>query len=63
MLELGKFSLKLNFIPNRLEKYMSFNINHILVFTDSFIDSFTRQFIKKLSKSNFKYLSQEFGNN
>ena len=63
MLELGKFSLKLNFIPNRLEKYMSFNINHILVFTDSFIDSFNRQFSKKLSKNDFKYLSQEFGNN
>ena len=31
MQELGKFNLKINFIPNGLEKYMSFNINNKLV--------------------------------
>ena len=36
MQELGKFNLKINVIPNGLEKYMSFNINNKLVFIDSF---------------------------
>ena len=34
--ELGKFNLKINFIPNRLEKYVSFSINNKLSFIDSF---------------------------
>ena len=36
MQELDKFNLKINVIPNGLEKYMSFNINNKLVFIDSF---------------------------
>ena len=36
MQELGKFNLKINAIPNGLEKYMSFNINDMLIFIDSF---------------------------
>ena len=36
MQELGKFSLKINVIPNGLEKYMSFTNNNKLSFTDSF---------------------------
>ena len=36
MQELGKFSLKINIIPNELEKYMSFSINNKLSFIDSF---------------------------
>ena len=35
MQELDKFNLKLNVIPNGLEKYMSFSINNKLSFTDS----------------------------
>ena len=34
--ELVKFSLKLNVIPNGLEKYMNFTINNKLSFIDSF---------------------------
>ena len=34
MQELGKFNLKVNVIPNGLEKYMSFNINKNLSFVD-----------------------------
>ena len=34
--ELGKFNLKINVIPNSLEKYMSFTINNKLSFTYSF---------------------------
>ena len=36
MQELGEFNFKMNVIPNRLEKYMSFNINNKLIFIDSF---------------------------
>ena len=36
MQELGKFNLKINVIPNGLEKYMSFSINNKLSFIDSF---------------------------
>ena len=34
--ELGKFNLKINALPNGLEKYMSFTINNKLSFIDSF---------------------------
>ena len=65
MQELGKFNLKINVIPNRLEKYMSFSINNKLIFFDSF--QFLRfsldSSVKNLDKSDFKYLSQEFDNN
>ena len=36
MQELGKFNLKINVIPNRLEKYMRLTINNKLSFIDSF---------------------------
>ena len=36
MQELGKFSLKINVIPNRLEMYVSFSINNKLSFIDGF---------------------------
>ena len=36
MKELGKFSFKINVIPNELEKCMRFNINNQLIFIDSF---------------------------
>ena len=34
--ELGKFNLKINAIPNGLEKYMNFSINNKLSFIDTF---------------------------
>ena len=65
MQELGKFSLKINLVPNGLEKYMSFIINNKLSFVDSFpFPSFSlNRLVKKLSKHDFKSLSQEFVNN
>ena len=36
MQELGKFNLKVNVIPNGLEKYASFGINNKLSFIGSF---------------------------
>ena len=64
MKELDKFSLKINAIPNGLEKYMSFSINNRLTFIDSlqFLSSSLDSLVKSLSKDDFKYLSQEFDN-
>ena len=64
MQELGKFDFKVNIIPNRLEKYMSFNINNKLHFIDSFqfISSSLDSLVKNLGKDDFKYLNQEFDN-
>ena len=60
--ELGKFNLKINVIPNGLEKYMSFSINNKLSFTDSFqfLSSSLDNLVKK---DDFRYLSYEFHNN
>ena len=65
MRELGKFNIKVNVIPNRLEKYMSFTINNKLSFIDiiQFLSSSFNSLVKNLNKDNFKYLSQEFDNN
>ena len=52
MQELGKFNLKINVIPNGLEKYMSFSINKKLGFIDSFqfIGSSLDSSVKNLTK-------------
>ena len=65
MQELGKFSLKINFVPNRLEKYMSLSINKKLSFIDSFqfLSYSLESSVKNLGKDDFKYLSQGFDNN
>ena len=65
MQERGKFSLKINVIPNRLEKFMSFSINNNINFIDSsqFLSSSLDTLVKNLNKDDFKYLSQEFDNN
>ena len=64
MQELGKLSLKINVIPNRLEKYMSFSINDKLSFTNNFqfLSSSLDSLVKNLGKDDFKYLSQESNN-
>ena len=47
MQELGKFNFKINVMPNKLEKYMSFNIsNNSFQFLSSLLDN--------------KYCSQQF---
>ena len=65
MQELGKLNLKINIIPNELEKYMRFNINNKLIFIDSFqsLSSSLDSLGKDLAEGDFKYLSQEFDNN
>ena len=64
MQELGKFNLKINVIPNRLGKYMSFTINKKLRFIDIFqiLSYSSDSLVKNVNKDDFKYLSQEFDN-
>ena len=56
MEELIKFNLKMNFIPNGLEKSMSFSINNKLSFIESFWfqSSSLDSLVKNLSKNDFK---------
>ena len=58
MQELGKFNIKLDVIPNGLEKYMSFSIIDKLSFIDSFpfLRSSLDRLVKDLGKDDFKYL-------
>ena len=65
MQEQGKFILKINIIPDRLENYMSFIINSKLIFTDrfQFICFPLHSLVKNLNKNDFKHSSQEFDNN
>ena len=59
MQELDKFNLKINIIPNGLEKYMSFTGKKLSFILSSSLESL----LKNLIKDGFKYLSQEFDNN
>ena len=61
--ELNKFDVKIDVIPNRLEKYMEFFLNKNLVFIDSmqFMNSSLDKLVKNLSDEDFKYLVEEFG--
>ena len=60
MQELGKFNLNMKVRTNRLEKYMSFNINNTLSFINTFQFSSTSldSLVKNLSKDHFRYLSE-----
>ena len=62
MQEIGKFDVKVNVIPNGLEKYMVFTINSKLVFIDGmqFMNSKLDTLVKNLSNNDLKYLLQEF---
>ena len=64
MRELGKFNLKINVVPNGLEKYLSFTISKKINFIDSFqfLSSSLDSLVKNLNKYDFKYLSQQFDN-
>ena len=61
----GKFSLKVNVIPNGLGEYMSFSVNKNLSFIDifQFLRPSLHSLVTKLNKDDFNYLSQEFYNN
>ena len=61
--ELDKFDVKINVIPNGLEKYMAFFLNKNLAFIESmqFMNSSLDKLVKNLSDEDFKYLIEEFG--
>ena len=65
MQEVGNFNFKINFIPNGLEKYTSFNINNKLICIDSFqvLSSLLDGLVNTLSKNDLTYLSQEADSN
>ena len=54
--ELNKFDVKIDVIPNRLEKYMAFFLNKNLVFIDSmkFMNSSLEKLVKNLPDKDFK---------
>ena len=62
MQEIGKFDVKVNDIPNGLEKHIAFKISYNLGFIDSmqFINFSLDALVKNLSDNYFKYLSQKF---
>ena len=61
--ELDKFDVKINVIPNGLEKYMAFFLNKNLVFIDSmqFMNSSLEKLVKNLLDNGFKYLTEYMG--
>ena len=65
MEELGKWNLKINVIPNGLEKYMKFIVDNKLRFNDSFqfLSPPLDNLVKNLGKDDFEYLRQELDNN
>ena len=60
--ELHKFNLKVDVIPNGLEKYMAFFLGRDLAFIDSiqFINSSLDKLVKNLVDKDFRYLVKEF---
>ena len=60
---LNKFDVKIDVIPNRLEKCMGIFLNKNLVFIDSmqFMNSSLEKLVKILSENDYKYLTEEFG--
>ena len=60
--ELHKFNLKVDVIPNGIEKYMAFFLGRDLVFIDSmrFMNSSLDKHVKNLVDKDFKYLVEEF---
>ena len=61
--ELHKFNLKIDVIPNGLEKYRAFFLGKDLVFIGSmqFMNSSLDKLAKNLVDKDFKYLVKEFG--
>ena len=61
--ELHKFTLKVDVIPNGLEKYVAFFLGRDLVFIGimQFMNSSLDKLVKNLLDKDFKYLVKEFG--
>ena len=56
------FDVKIDVVPNRLQKYMTFILNKNLVFIDimQLMNSSLKTLVKNLSNDDFKYLTEEF---
>ena len=54
--------MKIDVIPNGLEKYIAFFLNKNLLFIDSmqFMNSSLERLVKNLTDDDFKYLTEEF---
>ena len=63
--ELNRCDVKIDIIPNRLEKYQAFFLNKNLFFIDSmqFMNSSMKKLVKNVSENDFKYLTAEFDSN
>ena len=61
--ELSKFNVKIEVIPNILQKYMTFILNRDLVSVDSiqFMNSSLDSLVESLCDDDFKYLIEECG--
>ena len=59
----NKFDVKIDVIPNRLEKCMAFFLNKNLVFIDSmqFMNSRLEKLVNNLLDNDFKYLTEKLG--
>ena len=61
MQKVDQFDLKINVIPNGLEKFMYFDINNKLIFTESFqflSSSWDILLVNNFGKDDFQYLTQ-----
>ena len=60
---LNKFDIKIDVIPNGLEKYTAFVINKNLAFIDSmqFMNSSLEKLVNNLEDNHFEYLTLEIG--
>ena len=59
--DLKSFDVKINVIPNGVEKYMAFFLNKSLVFIDSmqFMNSSLEKLLKNVIDDDFKYLTEQ----
>ena len=62
MQEIGKFTMNISAIPNKLEKYMAFFLGNNLKFIDSlqFMNDSLEKLAKNITIFDMKYTSQEF---
>ena len=59
--ELKKVDVKINLIPNGLQKCKEFILNKDFIDIMQFINSSPEKLVKNLTDNDFKYLTQEFG--
>ena len=61
--ELYRFNVKINVIPNGLEKYVAIFLNKNIVFIEcmQFMKSSLDKLVKNLADNDFKYLTEEIG--